>query len=206
MRGCHPYPALGGTGYTGKFAMLALSVAPGNVELFLQTSVLFYDHEVTAMVERVPMTRQGYEKMKGELDHLKKVVRPQVVRDIQEAREHGDIQENAEFHAAKEHQSFVEGKIQELTSKLSRAEVIDPATLKSDNVAFGATVKLEEVKSGEVMTYRIVGEDEASVENGRISVASPLARALIGKTLDEQIQVKTPGGLKEYIILDIRYE
>jgi len=158
------------------------------------------------MVERVPMTREGYEKLKVELDHLKKDVRPKVVRDIEEARGHGDIQENAEFHAAKERQSFVEGRIMELTSKISRAEVIDPAALKSDHIAFGATVKLEDAKSGEVVTYQIVGENEASVENGKISVASPLARALIGKELDEQIQVKTPGGIKEYIILDIRYE
>ena len=152
------------------------------------------------------MTRPGYEKLKVELDHLKKVVRPKVVREIQDARAHGDIAENAEFHAAKERQSFVEGRIQELSNKLSRAEVIDPTTFTEEHVAFGATVKLEEVKSGDVVTYQIVGEDEASVENGKISVASPLARALIGKDLDEQVQVKTPGGLKEYIILDIRYE
>ena len=160
----------------------------------------------SAMVERVPMTRTGYEKLKGELDNLKKVVRPQVVRDIEEARGHGDIMENAEFHAAKEHQSFVEGRIMELTSRINRAEVIDPASLKSEHVVFGATVKLEEAKTGEVVSYQIVGEDETSVENGKISVASPLARALIGKKLDEQIQVKAPGGLKEYIILDFRYE
>lgn len=158
------------------------------------------------MVERVPMTRAGFEKLKVELDNLKRVVRPKVVRDIEEARGHGDIMENAEFHAAKEHQSFVEGRIMELTSRLSRAEVIEPASLKSDHISFGATIKIEDAKTGDVVTYQIVGEDEASVENGKISVASPLARALIGKELDEQIQVKTPGGLKEYIILDIRYE
>lgn len=158
------------------------------------------------MTERIPMTRAGYEKLKSELEHLKKVVRPQVVREIQDARGHGDISENAEFHAAKERQAFVEGRIQELTAKINRAEIIDPSTLNASHVAFGATVKLEEVKTGDVVTYQIVGEDEASVENGKISVASPLARALIGKELDEQVQVKTPSGIKEYIILDIKYE
>lgn len=158
------------------------------------------------MTERIPMTRAGYEKLKNELEHLKKVVRPQVVKEIQDARAHGDISENAEFHAAKERQSFVEGRIQELTAKINRAEIIDPATLNASHVVFGATVKLEEVKTGDVVTYQIVGEDEASVENGKISVASPLARALIGKELDEQVQVKTPNGIKEYIILDIKYE
>jgi len=158
------------------------------------------------LVERIPMTREGYEKIKAELDNLKRNVRPGVMQEIQDARAHGDINENAEFHAAKEKQSFVEGRIQELTSKLSRAEIIDTSKLSGETVVFGATVKLEETDTGEVCTYRIVGEDEADVENGKISVASPLARALIGKRLDEEARVQTPRGIKEFIILDISFE
>ncbi len=158
------------------------------------------------MVERIPMTREGYEKLKTELDNLKRNVRPDVMQDIHDARSHGDINENAEFHAAKERQSFVEGRIQELSSKLSRAEIIDTSKLSGDTVVFGATVKLEESDTGEIYTYRIVGEDEADVENGKISVGSPIARALIGKQLDEEARVQTPRGIKEFIILEISFE
>jgi len=128
------------------------------------------------------------------------------VQEIQDARAHGDITENAEFHAAKERQSFLEGRIQDLISKLGRAEVIDTSKLSGNVVVFGAKVKLEEIETGEVFTYRIVGEDEADVEAGKISVASPIARALIGKELDEHIRVNTPRGIKEFIILDVSFE
>lgn len=158
------------------------------------------------MTERIPMTREGYEKLKNELDHLTRVVRPKTVQEIADARAHGDISENAEFHAAKEKQSFVEGRIKELTAKISLAEVIDISKLSGNIIVFGAKVKLEEVDTGEIATYRIVGEDEGNVEAGRISVASPLARALIGKELDDQVRVNTPRGIKEYIILDISFE
>jgi len=155
--------------------------------------------------ERVPMTREGFEKLKTELDRLIREVRPQVVQEIQDARAHGDISENAEFHAAKERQSFTEGRIQELTSKISRAEVIDITKLSGEMVVFGARVKLEEVESGDIFDYFIVGEDEADVEAGKINFASPIGRALIGKELDEQVRVKTPRGIKEFIILDISF-
>ncbi len=157
-------------------------------------------------IDRIPMTREGLEKLKEELDRLKREVRPKVVMEIQDARAHGDIAENAEFHAAKEKQSFVEGRIQELTGKISRAEVIDISKLTGNTVVFGAKVQIEEVETGEMFTYRIVGEDEADVDSGMISVASPMARALIGKELDEQVMVKTPRGTKEFIIMDVSFD
>ena len=144
--------------------------------------------------------------LKAELGRLKKVERPANVKDIEVAREHGDISENAEFHAAKERQAFIDGRIRDISSKISRAEVIDPSKLNVEHVVFGAKVKLEDAETGDLVTYRIVGEDEAKVENGMINVASPLARALIGKNLDEQVQVKTPGGVKEFIIMDITFD
>ena len=152
------------------------------------------------------MTREGFEKIKKEVEYLKREVRPKIVQEIQDARAHGDISENAEFHAAKERQSFLEGRIQELTNKLGRAEVIDTSKLSGSVVVFGARVKLEEIETGEVFTYRIVGEDEADVEAGKISVGSPIARALIGKELDEHIRVNTPRGPKEFIILDVTFD
>ena len=158
------------------------------------------------MVQRVPITREGYEKLKEELLHLKREVRPKVVQEIQAAREHGDINENAEFHAAKEKQAFLEGRIRELTSKISRAEIIDTSKLSGDTVVFGAKVKIEELETGEIFTYRIVGEDEADAGSGVISVASPMARALIGKELDDEVKVSAPGGMKEFIILDVTFD
>ena len=157
------------------------------------------------MIERIPMTREGFEKLKKEVEYLKREVRPKIVQEIQDARAHGDITENAEFHAAKERQSFLEGRIQELTDKLSRAEVIDTSKLSGNVVVFGARVKVEEIETGETFTYRIVGEDEADVESGKISVGSPMARALIGRELDDNIRVKTPRGFKEFIILDVSF-
>jgi len=129
-----------------------------------------------------------------------------VVQEIQTAREHGDISENAEYHAAKEKQSFLEGRIRELTSRISRAEIIDISKLSGDVVVFGAKVKIEELETGEVFTYRIMGEDEADAGSGVISVASPMARALIGKELDDEVELSAPGGMKEFIILDVTYD
>ena len=155
-------------------------------------------------MEKIPMTRGGYDALDDELKNLKSVERPAVIRAIAEAREHGDLSENAEYHAAREKQSFVEGRIKELESVLGRAEVIDPAKM-SGTVKFGATVTLADEDSGEEKTYQIVGEVEADLERGLLNIRSPLARALIGKDEGDSIEVKTPGGQKSYEVLSIRY-
>jgi transcription elongation factor GreA len=153
------------------------------------------------------MTVAGAQKMREELHRLKTVERPAVIAAIAEARSHGDLSENAEYDAARERQAFIEGRIMELEGKLANAQIIDPKTLDADGrVVFGATVDLEALESGEQVTYQIVGEDEADVRAGKISVTSPIARALIGKFAGDVIVVQAPGGKREYEILDVRYE
>jgi transcription elongation factor GreA len=155
----------------------------------------------------IPLTRRGAELLKDELQKLKSVERPAVITAIAEARAQGDLSENAEYDAARERQAFVEGRIAEIESKLANAQIIDPPELDADGrVVFGATVELEDLESGESVTYQIVGEDEADIKAGRISVSSPIARALIGKSADDVAEVRAPGGVREYQILDVRYE
>ena len=150
------------------------------------------------------MTRAGHDALDSELRHLKSAERPAVIRAIAEAREHGDLSENAEYHAAREKQSFVEGRIKELEAILSRAEVIDPTKL-SGSIKFGATVIVVDGDSDEEKTYQIVGEPEADIERGLLNIRSPLARALIGKDVGDTAEVRTPGGENSYEILSIRY-
>jgi transcription elongation factor GreA len=157
------------------------------------------------MSDKVPMTAEGYARMEEELRHLKSVARPEVIKAIAEAREHGDLSENAEYHAARERQSFIEGRVGELEDKISRAEIIDPSTLSGDTVKFGATVRVVDEDSDEETTYQIVGEIEADVKRGKIAVTSPLARALIGKSLGDSVEVATPKGQKAYEILEVKY-
>lgn len=157
-------------------------------------------------MEKVPMTLQGYEAMVEELKTLKAVDRPAVINAIAEARAHGDLSENAEYHAARERQSFIEGRIAELEDKSSRAEVIDPTKLSGDNVMFGATVTLADCDTDEEKTYRIVGELEADIAQGLISVAAPLARAMIGKSVGETFELTTPGGSKDYEIVSVSFK
>lgn len=155
-------------------------------------------------MEKIPMTRAGHVALDEELKTLKSVERPAVIRAIAEAREHGDLSENAEYHAAREKQSFVEGRIKELESILSLAEVIDPAKL-SGSIKFGATVTVVDEDSDEERTYQIVGETEADIERGLLNIKSPLARSLIGKDVGDTAEVRTPGGEKSYEIVNIRY-
>jgi transcription elongation factor GreA len=158
-------------------------------------------------MSKVPMTLRGAEKLREELKELKTVVRPRVIEAIAEARAHGDLKENAEYHAAREQQGFVEGRIKEIEAKLSHAQVIDPTTLNTNGkVVFGATVELADEDTGEETTYQIVGEDEADIKEGRISVSSPVARALIGKQEGDVAEVQTPGGVRAYEIVSVRYE
>ena len=156
-------------------------------------------------MDKLPITYQGFEKLEIELKNLKSVERPNVIKSIAEAREHGDLSENAEYHAAKEKQSFIEGRIADLENKISRAEVIDTKKLKSDKIIFGATVTLGDLESKKNIIYQIVGTEEADVENGKISISSPLAKALLGKKVDETIEVYSPGGSKEYEIENIKF-
>ncbi|ALP40016.1 transcription elongation factor GreA [Aeromonas schubertii] len=152
------------------------------------------------------MTVRGAEKLRQELEHLKTVLRPQIIEAIAEAREHGDLKENAEYHAAREQQGFCEGRIQEIESKLSNAQVIDVTKIANNGrVIFGATVTLLKVEEDEEVTYRIVGDDEADIKQNLISVNSPIARALIGKEVDDVAVVKTPAGDVEYEVLDVQY-
>lgn len=155
------------------------------------------------MSGKIPITKKGLEKMRGELQRLKKEERPKVIQAIAEARSHGDISENAEYEAAKERQSHVEGKIKWLEDRIARANVIDINNIPKDRVVFGTTVLLEDSDSGKENKYMIVGEDEADVDNGSISVVSPIARALIGKRIDDIVKVNTPDGLREFVILNI---
>lgn len=152
------------------------------------------------------MTVAGAEKLKAELNRLKTVERPRIIQAIAEARAHGDLSENAEYHAAKEQQGFIEGRIKELEHKLAHAQVIDPATVRANGkVVFGATLDLMDEHNGQQVTYQIVGDYEADINAGKISVSSPIARALIGKELGDIVEVQVPGGQRQYEILDIRY-
>ena len=155
-------------------------------------------------MEKIPLTRAGYDKLDAELKHLKSVERPEIIAAIAEARAHGDLSENAEYHSAKEKQSFIEGRIKELESVISLADVIDPSKL-SGSIKFGAVVRLVDEDTDEERTYQIVGEYEADIENGRLNIKSPLARALIGKTVGDSIEVRTPGGEKSYEVLSVSY-
>jgi len=158
------------------------------------------------MMAKIPITIAGAEKLRAELQELKTVQRPAISTAIGEARSHGDLSENAEYHAAKERQGFIEGRISELEAKLANAQIINPALLDADGrCVFGATVDLEDMKSGEVVTYQIVGEDEGDIRQGKISIGSPLARALIGKYPGDVAEVQAPGGVREYEILDVKY-
>lgn len=156
-------------------------------------------------MEKVPMTRRGYESLNAELKVLKEDTRPAVIKAIAEAREHGDLSENAEYHAARERQSFVEGRIQELEGMIGRADVIDPTKFSGDMIRFGATVNIVDEDTDEEKTYQIVGEAEADIDNGRLNMRSPLARALIGKEVGDSVEVNTPGGGKCYEVLGVRY-
>jgi transcription elongation factor GreA len=152
---------------------------------------------------RSPITRDGYNQLHKELENLKKIVRPQVIKAIEEARAHGDLNENAEYLAAKERQSFVEKKIGEIEQKLANSEIMDNINPSNDRVGFGSVVTLENLNNGGKVTYQIVGPDESNIPLGKISIASPLGKALIGKEMDEEVTVQTPGGPKKYTILKI---
>ena len=155
----------------------------------------------------IPLTTTGADLLRQELHRLKTVERPNAITAIAEARTHGDLSENAEYDAAKERQSFIEGRIKEIEAKLSNAQVIDPAGVDAEGrCVFGATVDLEEMKGGESVTYQIVGDDEADIKKGKVSISSPIARALIGKCAGEQVEVQTPGGVRKYEVLEVRYE
>jgi len=155
---------------------------------------------------KVPMTIEGAERLKAELHRLRTIERPAVIQAIAEARSHGDLSENADYDAAKERQGFIEGRIAEVESKLASAQVIDPASIDADGrIVFGATVDLEDGESGDKVTYRIVGDDEADIKHGKISVSSPIARALIGKSEGDTADVQAPGGVRSYEVLAVRY-
>lgn len=155
----------------------------------------------------IPLTIRGAELLREELHRLKHTERPAVITAIAEARAQGDLSENAEYDAARERQAFVEGRIVEIESKLANAQIIDPKLVDADGrVVFGATVQLEDVESGELVTYQIVGDDEADIKASKISVSSPIARALIGRSVGDMAHVAAPGGTREYEILDVRYE
>lgn len=156
-------------------------------------------------MEKIPLTRAGFDKLDAELKHLKSVERPAIIRAIAEAREHGDLSENAEYHSAKEKQSFIEGRVKELEGVISLADVIDPSKL-SGAIKFGAHVTLVDEDTDEEKTYQIVGEYEADIENGKLNIKSPIARALIGKEDGDSVEVRTPGGQKSYEILEIVFK
>lgn len=156
-------------------------------------------------MEKIPLTRAGFDKLDAELKELKTVDRPAIIRAIAEAREHGDLSENAEYHSAKEKQSFIEGRVKELEGVISLADVIDPAKL-SGSIKFGATVTLVDEDTDEEKTYQIVGEYEADIEAGKLNIKSPIARALIGKEEGDSVSVRTPGGEKSYEVLDVIYQ
>lgn len=158
------------------------------------------------MTNKIPMTRDGYEKLKRDLEFLKKEEQPKIIKEMSEARAFGDLSENAEYEAAKERHAFIMGRISQIENRLSRAEIINITNLNYDRVVFGATVFLKDINTGEERKYKIVGEDEIDVENGKISVNSPLARGLIGHSIKEIVNIKTPGGIKELEIIDISFD
>lgn len=157
------------------------------------------------MTQKVPMTLKGAEALRAELKRLKGKDRPNVIQAIAEARAHGDLSENAEYEAAKEQQGFIEGRIREVESKLACAEIIDPASLRGKRVVFGATVTVADVDTDEENTYQIVGEDEADLDEGKISVTSPMARAMIGKEPGDSVEVRAPGGVRAFEVVEVRY-
>jgi transcription elongation factor GreA len=157
-------------------------------------------------MSKIPLTVNGAEKLRAELHDLKSVKRPQIIAAIAEARAHGDLSENAEYAAAKERQSFIEGRIAEIEGKLSNAQIIDPAMLDADGrCVFGATIELEDMTSGDSVTYQIVGDDEADIKAGKISISSPIARALIGKSEGDVADVQAPGGVRSFEIIEVKY-
>jgi transcription elongation factor GreA len=155
-------------------------------------------------MDRVPMTPEGHAALAAELSALK-AERPKISQEIGIARDHGDLKENAEYHAAKDKQGMCEARIADIEDKLARAEVIDPSTLSGDKVKFGAFVELEDMDNGKLVTYRLVGPDESDLEQGKISVTSPVARAIVGKEVGDEVQVQTPGGVRNYEISDVRW-
>ncbi|MFO1171462.1 MAG: transcription elongation factor GreA [Hyphomicrobiaceae bacterium] len=157
-------------------------------------------------MDKVPMTIEGFQKLEAELQRLKAVERPRIIQAIAEARSHGDLSENAEYHAAKEQQGLNEARVADLEDKLSRADIIDVTKLSGDSVKFGATVKLVDEDTDEKVTYQIVGEYEASVKEGKVSITSPIARALIGKKKGDSVEVTTPKGARSYEILGVKYK
>ena len=157
-------------------------------------------------MERIPMTAEGHAALQSELKTLKSVERPNIIAAIAEARAHGDLSENAEYHAAKEKQSFIEGRISELDDKLARADVIDTSKLTGTTVRFGATVTIMDEETEEESRYKIVGEDEADVASGKVSITSPIARALIGKDIEDVVEVSAPGGAKSYEIMNVEFK
>jgi transcription elongation factor GreA len=158
-------------------------------------------------MQKTPMTAQGAEKLRSELSELKTVKRPKVIAAIAEARAHGDLKENAEYHAAREQQGFIEGRIKEIEAKLSNAQIIDVTTLNAGGkVVFGATVDVLDIDTDEEITYQIVGEDEADIKQGKLSVGSPIARALISKMEGDEVSLEVPGGTREFEIIEVRYE
>jgi transcription elongation factor GreA len=166
-----------------------------------------YEVVFDTSMSTIPLTTTGAELLRQELHRLKTVERPNAITAIAEARTHGDLSENAEYDAAKNAQSFIEGRIKEVEAKLSNAQVIDPKRLDAEGrCVFGATVDLEESKAGESVTYQIVGDDEADLKKGKISISSPIARALIGKCAGDEVEVQTPGGVRRYEVLEVRYE
>ena len=156
-------------------------------------------------MDKIPITNIGFEKLEEELKILKSVERPTVIKSIAEAREHGDLSENAEYHAAKEKQSFIEGRISELENKILRAEVIDTSNLDNSKVVFGATVEVTDINNEKKFTYRIVGTDEADIEKNLISISAPLCKAMMNRKVNDVIEVNTPSGNKEYIINSIKF-
>jgi transcription elongation factor GreA len=157
------------------------------------------------MSERIPMTRTGYDRLAAELKQLKSVDRREIAKEIEAARAHGDISENAEFYAAKEKQSHVEGRIRTVEDRLARAQVIEPGSAPPDNIRFGVTVDLEDADTGEIVVYTIVGEDESDLARGEISITSPVARALLGKEIGDSVMVRVPKGTRNFEVLEIRY-
>jgi transcription elongation factor GreA len=152
---------------------------------------------------RAPITREGYNQLQKEMDNLKKVVRPQVMKDIEEARAHGDLSENAEYVAAKEKQAFTEKRIYDIEQRLATCEIIETCNYPTDKVGFGSVVSLQNLNNGGEVTYQIVGPDESNIPSGKISIVSPLGRALLGKEVDDEVLVQTPGGVKSYTVLKI---
>ncbi|OQX63317.1 MAG: transcription elongation factor GreA [Desulfococcus sp. 4484_241] len=156
------------------------------------------------LTETIPITRQGYEKLKKELERLKTIDRPRNIKAIEEARAHGDLSENAEFHAAKERQSFIEGRINELEHKLANANIIDPEKQPKEKAVFGCTVLLESIDTGEEVEYQLVGPDESDIEKGLISVTSPLGKAILGKAPGDEVLLQAPGGKRSYELVEIK--